>query len=70
MTAAADRAHGRINHCHWVLCPGCGIEFRRANGYDFVGELRRAGWEVDWSKGGWRCRDCRRVDETGQKRLL
>jgi len=70
MTTPTDRAAGRIYHCHWVVCPGCGIEFHLADSYDFVGEIRRAGWEADWSKGGWRCRDCRRMDVTGQKRLL
>jgi hypothetical protein len=70
MTTPADRAAGQINHCHWVVCAGCGIEFHRADSYDFVGEIRRAGWEVDWSKGGWRCRDCRRMAVTGQKKLL
>ena len=70
MTAPVDRPAGQINHCDWLTCPGCGSEFRLANSYDFVGQIRRAGWEVDWSKGGWRCGDCRRAEATGQKKLL
>jgi hypothetical protein len=70
MTARVERLAGEICHCDWVNCPGCGIEFRLLNSYDFVGQLRAAGWGVDWSKGGWWCRDCRRAAETGQGKLL
>ncbi|MPZ50840.1 MAG: hypothetical protein GEU75_16335 [Dehalococcoidia bacterium] len=70
MAMPADRPAGQINHCDWVICPGCGSEFRLANSYDFVGQIRRAGWGVDSSNGGWRCRDCRQADISGQRKLL
>ena len=70
LTTPKARTAGEVNHSDWVVCPGCGVEFRLTNNYDFVGQLRRAGWEVDWPKGGWSCRDCRAADSTGQRKLL
>ena len=70
MTSGVEHEPGEINHREWLVCPGCGFRFEVLNGYDFVGQLRAAGLDIDWRRGGWWCRKCRRAAATGQKVLL
>ena len=70
MTSGVEHEPGEINHREWLVCPGCGFRFEVLNGYDFVGQLRAAGWDVDWTRGGWWCRKCRHAAANGQKVLL